>query len=87
MELSVLGRALRQQWFRFAFRGFHYYGFECCYTFCHHGKYQYKPVWGGYVIFFDNSRVQVSDFFFQKSATGPGLWILEISNNRSGPGF
>lgn len=33
------------------------------------------------------SRVQVSDFIFQKSTTGPGLWMLEISNNRPGPGF
>ncbi len=32
--------------------------------------------------FFYNSQVHVSDFFFKKSATGPGLWKLEISNNR-----
>jgi hypothetical protein len=45
---------------------------------------QTSVLWGRVCNFFDNSRVQVSDFFFQKSTTGPGLWKLEISNNRSG---
>ncbi len=46
------------------------------------------PVWGRYVIFLIIVGSGFQIFLFKKKSTmGPGLWKLEISNNRSGLGF